>query len=69
MRMLFGESRPARMLATHAHALALPRMQRAQRGCSAKEVGGPGWVGRESLPCASNRGKQVAGSELQANEG
>ena len=34
------------MLATHAHALALPRMQRAQRACSAKDVGGR--VGREN---------------------
>ena len=32
MRMLLGEIRPARMLATHAHALALPRMQRARKG-------------------------------------
>ena len=30
MRMLFGEIRPARVLATHAHALALPSMQRAR---------------------------------------
>ena len=32
MRMLLGEIRPARMLAAHAHALALPRMQRARKG-------------------------------------
>ena len=55
-----SEIRPTRMLATHAHAFALPRMQRAQRACSAKDVGGR--VGREKpvQAIAANRQRVVS---------
>ena len=74
MRMLLNEIRPTRMLATHAHAFALPRMQRAlprmqralprmqraQRACSAKDV--VGRVGREKpvQAIAANRQRVVS---------
>ena len=79
MRMLLSEIRPARMLATHAHALALPRMQRARerRGRSVPQVDRAVQeepVGREHVeievlvvvPAAREVGEEAAGVVVAA---
>ena len=69
MRMLKRDSANAHARDAYAHALALCShacsARKPQRACSARTWAG----GRPREPCASNRGKQAAGSELQANEG